>query len=308
MLNPFSSCVKKYFTFSKKDRNGIIVLVILILFAILTGIIVDYIPSSNQVDYSEFEKALNKWEQTEAGDFRNNQSLFPFNPNTISETSLDSLLLPEYVKRNLINYRKAGGKIKTVSGFRKIYGMNDSLYAAVEKYIKIPDEPLPPEERERDKIESTKNNYQPAEAIKKKDDSESYTRLVIELNSADSSELVKLNGVGPVFASRIVKFRDLLGGFYSGEQLLEVYNFPEETYNSVANHVAVDTSGINKIRINFADYSELIRHPYLNKKQVQSIINYRTKNGALKSVEDLVRLNLVDSVTYRKVKPYLSSR
>ncbi|MBN1986026.1 MAG: helix-hairpin-helix domain-containing protein [Prolixibacteraceae bacterium] len=308
MHHPFSSFIKKYFTFSKKDRNGIIVLVVLILFAILTGIVVDYIPVNDEVDYSEFEKAFNEWEMAKENNTQNNQTLFPFNPNTISETSLDSLLLPEYVKRNLINYRKAGGKIKTVSGFRKIYGMNDSIYAAVEEYIEIPGEPLQPEERGRDKTEKTENNFPPSEAIKQKEDGESYTRYVIELNSADSSELVKLNGVGPVFASRIVKFRDLLGGFYSGEQLLEVYNFPEETYNSVASHVTVDTSGINKIRINFAGYSDLIRHPYLNKKQVQSIINYRTRNGALKSVEDLLRLNLVDSVTYRKVKPYLSSR
>lgn len=300
--------IKPYFNFSKKDRNGIIVLTVLILIVFLVTIAVDYLPENTE-DYSEFRRALNNWESTNGNSSKIEQSLFSFNPNTIAENVLDSLLLPEYVKRNLVNYRKAGGKIKTVAEFRKIYGMNDSIFSVIEDYIVVPAK------------EITQNNAPKRKSIRKEIKQENQVettnaknlrvppaKLTIELNSADSAQLVKLNGVGPVFASRIVKYRSLLGGFYSKQQLVEVYNFPKETYDRIESEITIDSSVIHKIRLNFADFSELLRHPYLNKKQVQTIINYRTNYGALNSVEDLVQLNLIDSVTYIKINPYLSSR
>jgi DNA uptake protein ComE-like DNA-binding protein len=299
--------IKSYFYFSKKDRNGIIVLVVLILIVFLVNILIDYVPGENKYDYSEFEKALNEWENPEQDNLQKTQSLFAFDPNTISEPSLDSLFLPGYVKRNLLNYRKAGGKIKTVPDFRKIYGMNDSIYRAIKPYIRIPEDQIPEnrpvqkrevENKNKNKTEDTVPVYMNSQPLE----------LIVELNSADSTELVKLNGVGPVFASRIIRFRCLLGGFYTKEQLLEVYNFPQETFESIDGNLTVDTSAIDKIRINFAGYSELLRHPYLNKEQVQSIIDHRKNNGALNSVNDLVTLDLIDSVTFNRVRPYLSSR
>lgn len=309
MSNFSNKWIKPYFSFSKKDRNGIIVLSVLILVAFMANIAINYLPEKNE-DYSEFRQALSNWENTEGNNSSKiEQLLFTFNPNTISETALDSLLLPEYVKRNLSSYRKAGGKIKKVADFRKIYGMNDSIFSAIEDYIDIParkiSQKIPTEQKNIEKGYLRENQVGKTE---KENFSSQPPQLIIELNSADSAQLVRLNGVGPVFASRIIKYRSLLGGFYSKQQLMEVYNFPKETYDRIEENITIDSSEIQKIRLNFADFSELLRHPYLNKKQVQFIINYRTNNGALNSVEDLVQLNLIDSVIFIKVSPYLSSR
>lgn len=301
--------IKPYFNFSKKDRNGIIVLTFLIIVAFLANISIDYLTKDNE-DYSDLLQILNNWEGAEDNDSGAEHSLFTFNPNTITENSLDSLLLPDYVKRNLVNYRKAGGKIKSVAEFRKIYGMNDSIFSVIEDYIVIPIQkklPKIPSERKNNNNKEKKPENQITET-KQENLSPQTQKLIVELNSADSTQLVKLNGVGPVFALRILKYRNLLGGFYAKKQLMEVYNFPKETYDKIEYKIAIDSSGIHKIRLNFADFSELLRHPYLNKKQVQAIINYRTNNGALNSVEGLVQQNLVDSVTFVKVSPYLSSR
>jgi DNA uptake protein ComE-like DNA-binding protein len=132
--------------------------------------------------------------------------------------------------------------------------------------------------------------------------------IMVELNNADTTSLIQLAGIGSVFASRIVKYRDLLGGFDRKEQLLEVYNFSEEIFQRIQNNITVDTTIIQKIRLNFANYTQLLRHPYLNEKDVKLILDYRNKNGSYTSVSQILENNLVDSSTYYSIKPYLSCR
>ena len=295
--------IKPYLKFSKKDRNGILILSILIAIIFFVNIIIDYYPVRDNNDYTELEEVLAKWEELHSEESIKSQYLFQFNPNTISVDSLDSLLLPEFIKRNLVSYRKAGGQFKSSSDFRKIYGMNDSIYSVIKDYIDII------QEYQSKEINKESSNKVDTNEKKEIDNFlETSLKLNVELNSADSTDLLKLYGIGPVFASRIIKYRNLLGGFYTKEQLLEVYNFPEETYISILENITIDVSKNRKIRLNFADYSELLRHPYLNKQQVQTIINYRTSNGNYKSVEDLIYMNLIDSATYIKVSPYLNCR
>jgi DNA uptake protein ComE-like DNA-binding protein len=130
----------------------------------------------------------------------------------------------------------------------------------------------------------------------------------IELNSADSTDLVQLSGIGPTYANRIIKYRNLLGGFYSTSQILEVYNFPVETFQKIENSISADTLLIKKIRVNFADFAELIRHPYFNKKQVEAVLNFRNRNGSFQNILQLKSNGLIDSETFLKVRPYLTCR
>ena len=132
--------------------------------------------------------------------------------------------------------------------------------------------------------------------------------LLIELNSADSLQLISLKGVGSVFASRILKYRELLGGYYSATQLLEVYGFPEETFFSIKENVFTDTMKVEKIRINFVDFSELLRHPYLKKMHVEAILNYRQKNGPFISNDQVLKAGLIDTTTFVTLLPYLTCR
>ena len=305
MINSFKHWYKQYHKFSKKDRNGIMVLSMLIIFIIIINISLNFIKTTTNYDYSEFEKAISEWELSQR---TNNQShnyiLFPFNPNTITSEELDSLALPFYVKRNLLSYREAGGRIRSANDFRRIYGMNDSIFDAVKDFLlfESPREVSEPPrstipENNRNEPQRIPNNRAANAAI-----------LKIELNSADSVELTKLNGIGPVFASRIIRYRDLLGGFYKKEQLLEVYNFSEETFKSLENNIETDPDKIKKIQLNLAEFAELLRHPYLSREQVQAIINYRNKHGAFRSVNDLVQNNILDSLTFLKIEPYLESR
>ena len=346
----------------------------LIILVIIATLIVDNIELSSANDFSEFKKALAEWEE-KAETVTNYHSLFTFNPNTISEEKIDSLLLPAFVKRNIMNYRKEGGSFDEPEDLRKIYGMNDSIFADIKNYISIPR----PEygenfkKKEKPNLEpATKsfngyfdpnladentlrkfgfNSYQASNLIKYRQSGGSFStsrdvlkiygidsafykqiekhiqiesieettreneseivaepEINIELNSADSTELVKLRGVGSVFANRIIKYRNLLGGFYTTEQLLEVYNFPEETYRQIEPYIFIDQQKIQQIRLNFADYGQLIRHPYIEKEQVKAILDYRNSNGAFQSVDQLMESGIIDAENVSKIKPYISCR
>ena len=130
----------------------------------------------------------------------------------------------------------------------------------------------------------------------------------VELNQADSLQLVALRGVGPVFASRIIKYRELLGGFYSVRQLLEVYNFPKETYDQVSGLVDADTLLIKKIRINFAPFRELLRHPYLNLNEVKELLAHKNRYGAFNSLKDVLASGALSEETFKKIKWYITCR
>lgn len=130
-------------------------------------------------------------------------------------------------------------------------------------------------------------------------------KKLIEINTCDSASLVELPGIGPVLSARIIKFRKLLGGYSSVNQLREVYGLPEETFNLISGRIIVDTTLIRKIDINSADYKQLIRLPYLEKGEVPLILRYRESKGRIGSVKELVDNKLIPPERAEKVRSYL---
>ncbi len=365
MEGAFRQLIKNYFNFSKKDRNAVITLCVLILL-VMTGVfIVNKIEIIPQNDFSAFLEALEKMEKENQSAARE-LSFFSFNPNTVSEESIDSLDLPHFIKRNIINYRSSGGSFKRKEDVRRIYGMNDSIYSMIEPYIQLPSEmPFVIEKQPvvrktfagtfdpnmagydelievgfstfqasnltkyRDNggvffhsgdllkiygidsafVESIKNNIVIHQKTKEEiEGHEIRHSVLVELNTADSLELISLRGIGPVYASRILKYRDLLGGFYTTRQLVEVYGFSQESFNAISENVTSDSLKVQKIRLNFAEYGDLIRHPYFEKKHVDAILNFRRENGPFNSSAQILSAGLVDSATYVNLRPYLTCR
>lgn len=373
MKIPVKQWLKLNLSFSKKDRNAIIFLSILILLTLAVYILADYIQFQPEQDYSEHRQMLEKWQSAKKETQENYETLFLFNPNTISGDEFDSLLLPRFVKQNILSYRAAGGTFSTIDDLRKIYGLNDSIFNAIQPYVQIPKpeikenkpkvtaptEPPPVQSfsgiidpnkaglnelirfgfsafqanniigyRKNGGRFNSKNDLlkiygldsafylkiEPHLFIERQPEPERKTFFAgktiskVELNSTDTLELMQLSGIGNAFASRIIKYRDLLGGFIQKKQLLEVYNFPEETFLKIQNKIVIDTTEVEKIRLNFATYAQLLRHPYLDEKSVVAILDYRNKNGPYSSVDQIIEKHLVDSTTFFLVRDYLSCR
>jgi competence ComEA-like helix-hairpin-helix protein len=131
------------------------------------------------------------------------------------------------------------------------------------------------------------------------------TGETIELNTADTASLKKIPGIGTGFANRIVKYRNLLGGFADIAQLKEVWGLDNELYDRIMSHVTL-VPQVKKVKINSADFAELNKHPYIDYRQAKVIIDIRKRKGC---IESLKRLSLLEEFTdddIKKLTPYLS--
>lgn len=128
---------------------------------------------------------------------------------------------------------------------------------------------------------------------------------LLDINICDSADLERLPGIGPVLSARIIKFRNLLGGFVKTDQLKEVYGLPPETFERISGRIFADSSAVEKVNINEADYKRLIRFPYLKKYEVSAILKYRELKGRIAGMNDLIDNNLITLETAVKLRPYL---
>jgi DNA uptake protein ComE-like DNA-binding protein len=131
---------------------------------------------------------------------------------------------------------------------------------------------------------------------------------VVELNSCDSASLEALPGIGPVLARRITRYRGLLGGYFSTEQLKEVYGLSDSVFTIVNKWVKADPRLIKKTRINSASFNELNRLPYLGKSKVNAIVEFRSRFGRIESMGQLVENYIIPDTTAQKVKWYIDFR
>ena len=133
-----------------------------------------------------------------------------------------------------------------------------------------------------------------------------YEKLKIEINSTDTFELKKLDSIGSVRAKGIIQYRNLLGGFFKKEQLLEVYGINIPVYEQISEFIEVDVSKIRKISINFCSIYQLQQHPYIIRNVASAIVNYRDRHGKYANVSDIRKTDLVDNALYHKIAPYLT--
>ncbi|WP_167605254.1 helix-hairpin-helix domain-containing protein [Maribellus sediminis] len=362
MLNLWRKIQRQFLTYSRSDRNAVLILAAILLLLIFANRILPAFRTERSHDFSKLEGIIEDWEKKQAlENAKPELELFNFDPNVITRDQIEILDLPYFVKQNILSYRESGGKFTSTCDLRKIYGMNDSIFNAIKDYIQIErtqaesspvktkvelemtGTPFDPNKVSADSLlKYGFTEFQSSNLIKYRDnggvftlpqdllkiygiDSVFYVRIEdyiriespnkevkeivrIELNGADTSDLMKLPGIGPAYASRIIRYRELLGGYYTVEQLLEVYGFPQEVYDRVSNQVFTDTVKLNKLRINFLEYPELIRHPYLNKEQVTELLNHRDASGAYKKLEDIKFLESFDSENFKRIRPYITCR
>ena len=222
-------------------------------------------------------------------------TLHPFDPNTADSATLVRLGLTPRLARRICRYRAAGGRFRHARDLARIYGMDTAALRRLRPYIRIAAAPgANPSFRKPRPLEKSHYAYTPYPSRK-------LPRL--DLNAADSAELLRVPGVGPYFARRIVRYRQRLGGFVSPEQLREIPNLPD----SVQTWFRVTASKAQRpLRLNTATFRELLRHPYLNYEQVKAIVNYRERHGALQTLQELSLSEAFSAADLERLTPYVS--
>lgn len=129
---------------------------------------------------------------------------------------------------------------------------------------------------------------------------------VLNINLSDTTALMRVPGIGSTFANRIVKYRELLGGYHDIQQLRELYGMTEERYASLISWFIIEKDSIRKIQVNKAPFGELLRHPYLSLEQTKIIVNMRERKGHISSLDEFALYDLFNDSVRGKLEPYLS--
>lgn len=216
---------------------------------------------------------------------------FVFDPNTVTHEDALKLGFSEKLALTLINFRNKGGKFFKANDLKKLYGLSPNFYKKLEQYILIPQKDFKRDTFSTNKFRSFEKKV--------------FIKELVELNTADSTTIVYLKGIGPSFTKRIIKYRTMLGGFHSINQLKEVYGMTDSLYYLINSQIKIDANTITKIPINLIDFNSLRKHPYFNFQTAQAIINFRFKHGKL-SENDIKQLGVFTEEKLNLILPYLS--
>lgn len=297
--------MKNFFYLQRSDRRAIIAALTVI--AVAVGVTL-YVGQSHEVTPTEgTDGAHTKTVPTrqEAGSKNNTAyydtgarkaELFAFDPNTADSTRLLRLGLAPWQVRNIYKYRAAGGIYRRPEDFARLYGLTKGQYKRLLPYIRISDD------------------YRPAAELYTADKPAAYVRDTLRypvkikpgehvaLNTADTTMLKRVPGIGSGFARAIIRYRESLGGFYAPEQLLEIDNFPQSSLP----YFTADASACRKLNVNKLTLSQLRRHPYIGFYQAKTIIDHRRLHGPIHSLDDLSLYKDFPKETIEKLSNYLT--
>lgn len=296
-MNRIRSWVRAFFGFSRNETNAFLVLLpLMFLIVFIVPAYKAYFTKQTK-DYTKEKRQLDSliatWKQPLKKDSLKNVPfrLFAFNPNTSSKEELMSLGFSLFLASRVENYRTKGGKFIIKSDLLKLYGMDTSLYSTLYNWIELPvEKPLK-------KFEEKKEFATNKKLAKEK----------FDLNLADSTQFISVYGIGSKLSTRIIKYRDRLGGFISTDQLTEVYGLDSVVINELIRKTFIaENFKPVALELNEATEKELSTHPYIRYAIAKAITAYRFQHGNFKSLEDLTRIVIIDKPTFEKIKPYLS--
>ncbi|MDP4211158.1 MAG: helix-hairpin-helix domain-containing protein [Bacteroidota bacterium] len=330
-----------YLTFTRKERLGILVLlaVIMILF-VVPYFVQPPIGSRDEKAYQKYGEGIRKFRSAEAaeprygaqsgspgdsihygprenivsGEMENKPTPFYFDPNRISGADWHRLGLQDKLVFTIMHYIQRGGRFRSASDLRKLYGLKSEDYERLFPYVRIAEQPAAIREQ-RIKVqphgqksgaqwkqqntgaEHASNYFSYAFDRKKPED--------LDINQADSSVWRQLPGIGIKLASRIIHFREKLGGFYDVDQLRETFGLADSTFENIRPFLHIRSANLKKIDLNSAAQESLQAHPYIRWRLAKGIIQYREQHGGFKSVGELQQLAQMDSGKFQKLEPYL---
>ena len=276
-----------YFKFSKSQQRSILILLMMIVSVSLCYFMVPSWMQSNTMPPTHTLESL--MAQIEIDTMHEGRAYaasvltpFSFDPNTLDEAGFKKLGLREKLVSTILHYREKGGKFYNNESLKRIYGLHDDEYQQLEPYIHI--------------ANTERNTYQ----------QKFREVLSIELNTADTTQLIKLPGIGSKLSMNIIRLREQLGGFDNVRQMTEVYGLSAETFKQIKGSLHVNKCLIKTLNLNAATLYELNAHPYLHGEIARALVDYRkTHNYKIVNLNQIKEIALINDEIFRKIVPYL---
>lgn len=228
-------------------------------------------------------------------------SLRPFDPNHADSLTLLSLGLSKWQVKNMLAYRRKGGRWRSPDDLRRLYGLTEEEFKRLRPYVRIA------EADRRSKFVPFPRKEDYGVPMAERVDYERVEKLTegtnISLNMADTTLLKKIPGIGSYNARKIVKYRESMGGFVSVRQIEEIEGLPAGLSRWFENDS--HETKVRKLRINKASFKELVRHPYLDYEQTKAIVNHIRKYGPIRSWQELRLYKEFSDKDFERLTPYV---
>ena len=310
----FKKFISDYLSFTRKERRGIIVILVLIILFIMLPFFYPLIIQSKTYDHAAFEKEIASLtiKQTDSSNGGNEENyrryypsqrknynepsikgeLFSFDPNTLSADGWKKLGVREKTIATIQNYVSKGGKFRRPEDIGKIWGLHEDEVQRLLPYVSI---------AEQASFANEKKNFETKPYEKKES-----KMIAFDINSADSSAFIALPGIGSKLANRIIAFRDKLGGFYKVEQVAETFALADSVFQKIKGSLMLSDPKVKQININTASVDEMKIHPYIRFALANAMVQYRGQHGKFSSVADIKKIMIVTDELYNKLAPYIT--
>jgi competence ComEA-like helix-hairpin-helix protein len=299
-----------YLSISRKDRVGMLLLMSLVA---SVWVLPRWL-GSRDMDPGLAARAdsalpLSKSPLSKSGLLESGQPQGPhaFDPHTASDEELLSLGFTERNVRTMRNYFSKGGRLRQAADIHRLYGISPELADRLEPYVRIPSSA--PNHSRTSPVVYRRDSYNRPHYVRMVDEAVTQKKVkrysMVDLNRADTAELIDLPGIGSKLAARIVLFRERCGGFHSVDQLAEVYGIRDSLFLFLKPRLTITDPQLRLLRINVLEADSLALHPYLTRSEARAIVRYRQQHGPFSRSDDLLRIDLLTPELLAKLSPYL---
>lgn len=304
--------VKDYFTFTKWQRRAISLFLLLIIVAILLPVyyrwshpeaasaaqpivmqqVEELVAWQAKDSVDDYTASNENWREPSRKFTTPSVTYFSFDPNTATADDWLKLGVRPKTVQTILNYRNKGGKFKKPEDLLKLYGLPKEQAEKLMPYVNIT-------------AASTEKPFYKKDSFAARP---AYTKNItpVDINLSDTTAWIALPGIGSKLAARIVNFREKLGGFYSVNQVAETFALPDSTFQKIRSRLILGSASVKAININTASADVLKTHPYIRWNFANAIVQYRNQHGNYTSVDDLLRIVIIDAAWLEKVRPYLT--
>ncbi len=324
--------VRRYFGYSRGEARGLVVLLGVMVGAAVVPVLLRpalprYLPAQDQAALDQLVASLKEHRTAEQGfasryPRRANGAypsrtrypkvaqvrLAPFDPNALTAQDWEARGVAHFTAARLVKYREAAGGFKAKAQLKKMYGLDDSVYQRLAPFMLLPEE-APKRDYAANKP-GPDGKFPPFAAgdAPGKFPRKPRNLQPFDLNTADTTQLMQIRGIGAGRAKWVVRYRNQLGGYLRKEQLDEVFVLRDapDLRDSLKKYTFVGSGFLPKmVNVNTATFDEMYLHPYIGKPRARLIVAYRNQHGPFKTVEDLKQIPILKAEDWEKMRPYL---